>query len=478
MSTIHTLTSLLGDKLLLPSTEQYTKANSSYFTAWNNALQPAFIAQPTTTQEVSALIKALRPKLLNNECTLAIRGTGHTPFAAAANIDNGITLDLRGLTSLSLSPDKSLLTFGVGETWSSVYSHLEQHSLATAGGRVGRVGVGGLILGGTCGMAFQSTRRGFACDSVTDFEVVLADGSIVHANADANADLWVALKGGLNNFGIVTSMSMRTFSAGPIWGGLAYYAPESVPALMEACVEFVRDERDQDAHVMIGYGFGMGRDAGIACLFHMSGEEEPGSLRRFTGIEGLVREFASLRVGGQTGFSDELAAHSMGDGNRTFYATCTVRPDAQLMATIHALFREALDTIRDAEGLTFALNYHPLSVAMLQNSLATGGNAFDIPPSDGPLLILLVNPTWASTADDERVTNATKTLFQRIRTVAIEKGLLHRYIFPNYAMGEEDVLAGYGEESLKRLREVRKRVDPEGLWQRGVPGGFKLGMGE
>ena len=66
------------------------------------------------------------------------------------------------------------------------------------------------------GLSLSSTSQGFASDSVVDFEVVLATGEVVHANAQENSDLWIALKGGLNNFGIVTSFKLKTFASGNI----------------------------------------------------------------------------------------------------------------------------------------------------------------------------------------------------------------------------------------------------------------------
>ena len=56
------------------------------------------------------------------------------------------------------------------------------------------MGVGGLTLGG--GISYFSPRVGFTCDTVVNFEVVLADGGLVNANATHNSDLFRALKGG------------------------------------------------------------------------------------------------------------------------------------------------------------------------------------------------------------------------------------------------------------------------------------------
>lgn len=76
------LMNVLPDKVALPGTELYEKSNRAYFTQFEIAIKPAAIAQPASPQEVGALIKALRPKLLEQEMYLAVKGAGHTPFAA------------------------------------------------------------------------------------------------------------------------------------------------------------------------------------------------------------------------------------------------------------------------------------------------------------------------------------------------------------------------------------------------------------
>ena len=68
------------------------------------------------------------------------------------------------------------------------------------------------------GQSYFAYARGFVRDNVISYEVVLADGRIVNANTDTNRDLWVALKGGANNFGVVTKFDLRVFSQGQLWG--------------------------------------------------------------------------------------------------------------------------------------------------------------------------------------------------------------------------------------------------------------------
>jgi FAD/FMN-containing dehydrogenase len=76
----------------------------------------------------------------------------------------------------------------------------------------------------TGGISAFSPSRGWACDNVVNFQVVLAFGEIVDAN-DSNeyADLSIVLKGGQNNFGVVTRFDLRTFRYGLYWGGRLYY---------------------------------------------------------------------------------------------------------------------------------------------------------------------------------------------------------------------------------------------------------------
>jgi hypothetical protein len=144
------------------------------------------------------------------------------------------------------------------------------------------------------------------------------------------------------------------------------------------------------------------------------------------------------------------------------------------MKTVHSAWLETLEPLKTAKGLIFSLGFFPLTKVLLHNSKAAGGNAMNIDPEDGPLFIILLNPTWDDPEDDARVQGGVKELVATFRRVAGERGLLHRYIFTNYAEKDEDVFGGYGEESREELKRVSGKYDPEGVFQTGVPGGFKL----
>lgn len=143
---------------------------------------------------------------------------------------------MSNLTTFVIADDKLSLEVGPSHDWGSVYTGLDKHQLAVAGGRLAPVGVPGLLLAG--GVNFHGNQRGWSADNVLQYEVVLASGEIVTASADENAGLFWALKGGSSNFGIVTKFKLRTFKSGTdgkIMAGTYTVAAPHVDAFFAVC---------------------------------------------------------------------------------------------------------------------------------------------------------------------------------------------------------------------------------------------------
>ena len=97
---------------------------------------------------------------------------------------------------------------------------------------------------------------GFGCDSVVQYEIVLANGSIVTANKSKNSDLWMALKGGGSNFGIVTQLVYSTTKIGQIWAGNSAYVASSVQSEISAFYNFTANPKyDPKADIMMTYHY-------------------------------------------------------------------------------------------------------------------------------------------------------------------------------------------------------------------------------
>jgi FAD/FMN-containing dehydrogenase len=95
-----------------------------------------------------------------------------------------------------------------------VHKAFEGTNVTVVGGRIGEVGVGGYVVGG--GLSFLSTQYGWAANNIVSFEVVLANATIVTASNTSHPDLYRGLKGGGNNYGIVTAYNMIAHPMGQV----------------------------------------------------------------------------------------------------------------------------------------------------------------------------------------------------------------------------------------------------------------------
>ena len=213
----------------------------------------------------------------------AIRSGGHTPFPGSASTDGGILISLETFNATSIDVGRGIASVGPGSRWIHVYEYLEPYGLGVLGGRVPPVGVGGLITGG--GLSFFSTARGLACDNVAAFQVVLADSSIVIASATENKDLFWALKGGSNNFGIVTRFDLYTVPIpGGVWGGVLHYTPDKFSNVSDAIAEYQGNGqvKDPDSDIIPLATFladGLVQNFMVA-VFHRT-TEKPAALKGF-----------------------------------------------------------------------------------------------------------------------------------------------------------------------------------------------------
>ncbi|RYP81159.1 hypothetical protein DL769_002107 [Monosporascus sp. CRB-8-3] len=195
------------------------------------------MASATQTEfSLSALVAA-------NE-KFAIRSGGHAPLTGSNTIHGRMTIDLSLLNSVRFDGTSETVSFGPGVRWKHVCAEVQKQGSVVVDGREGEIGVAGLLLGG--GDTWMTARRGFACDNVVAFEVVLADGCIVTADRNAQSDFIRALKGGSNNFGIVVSFTMVTIHCERIWDGSTASPEECISDAIRITMGFI-EKRKSDS---------------------------------------------------------------------------------------------------------------------------------------------------------------------------------------------------------------------------------------
>jgi FAD/FMN-containing dehydrogenase len=171
-----------------------TAGDPEYETArrvWHGAVdrRPALIALAGSTADVAAALRFA----LERGLPVAVRAGGHS-LAGFSVIDDGVVIDLRGLSAIDVDPARRRARVGAGVRWSELDAATQQHGLAVTGGRISDTGVAGLTLGS--GSGWLERRHGLSADSLLRATVVTATGEVVRAGEDEHPDLFWALRGG------------------------------------------------------------------------------------------------------------------------------------------------------------------------------------------------------------------------------------------------------------------------------------------
>jgi FAD/FMN-containing dehydrogenase len=194
--------------------------------------RPALIVRCADVADVIAAVNYAR----TNNVLTAIRGGGHNG-GGLGTCDDGLMIDLSAMKSIRVDPSARTADVAPGCVWADVDHATYPFGLAVPCGFISSTGVGGLTLGG--GIGYLTREYGLTIDNLLSADVVLADGSFVTADAQTNADLFWALRGGGGNFGVVTSFRFRLQPVKDVYAGPTFWPLEQTTEVMKAYREFI-----------------------------------------------------------------------------------------------------------------------------------------------------------------------------------------------------------------------------------------------
>jgi FAD/FMN-containing dehydrogenase len=215
----------LRGPLLTPGDAGYEDSR----TVWNAMIdrRPALVARCLGAADVIACVRFAH----ENNLLLCIKGGGHN-IAGLATADNALMLDMSLMRGVWVEAQKKVVHAQAGCLLGDVDRETQLHGLAAVLGFVSQTGIAGLTLGG--GFGYLTRRWGWTTDNVTGMDVVTADGRLVRACNEENADLFWALQGGGGNFGVVTNIDYRLYPVGPqIVGGVVAWPISEASKVLE-----------------------------------------------------------------------------------------------------------------------------------------------------------------------------------------------------------------------------------------------------
>ncbi|PVH91512.1 FAD-binding domain-containing protein, partial [Periconia macrospinosa] len=462
------------EQVLFPGSQNYTAEATAL---WDQAawLEPGCVFEPLSAANLALGVS----ELVERNVTFSVRSGGHMPVPGHASLDDGVMIATTHLTEKTLvrtpnSYGTDYLRVGPGFRWSEVYSFLEQYGLAAIGGRVSSVG-SSLLLGG--GLSYFSSAHGWAANNILGFELALANGSLIDVNAESAPDLYWALKGGSNNFGIVTRYDLKTFPLGQVFGGSVTWASNDTQRYLDAQTAFILPgggAEDDRAAIMPNFAYNPVTGQNVSSTVYMfnGSDPNPAALRNFTSI--------SITSGsvGVSNFSEVVAStagYAPRDRRWAFYATA-VKSAPPTMNLLYRNLREQADIILNGINVTVGAAVEPITVNLLKAAKNAGGDAIDLDPEQGPFVVSLLYGSWSDPALDSMIEKWVLATIDAIDKDAKSQGLHYPWTFLNDAGQKQDPISTYGYgKSLPRLQEVSKKYDPTGVFQRAVPG-FKLGF--
>ncbi|KAK7041486.1 hypothetical protein VNI00_009354 [Paramarasmius palmivorus] len=412
---------------------------------------------------------------------LQIVGSTRTPFAIKGNgrstnpgfsSTSGVTIAMYRFSEISYDATSQTVKLGAGLNWDSVYEALAPYEVNVVGGVSTGSGVAGVVLNGgmvfcrlsdrsltsnyRAGYSWLTNQYGLTADTVIEFGLVKPDGNMVNVTESSDPDLFFALKGGLNNFGVVTHLTLKAFPQAQVWGGLLLYTSGHLEEVTAAVAKFTSTVTDPKANILTSYNSILGITTVSQLLFYDAPIPPAGMFDDFLAIPSLFKDVKAREFLDMFYVTPDNATA----GNR---AMDNVVP-------LLKMSRPVLDTIVNETnfwGSQLALK----SEVILSYAVAT----FRIPSTSTSIYLPFhLYYGWILETFDDEYHDALRETTRRITEAALadgQAGVDTAALYPGYAIFDTPPERIWGG-NLERLRKVKKRVDPKDVM--GLTGGYKV----
>ncbi len=416
---------------------------------WNGMIdrKPDLIARCSSAEDVSAAVRHAARHGLH-----AVARCGGHSVSGASLRENSILIDLGGLKEIDVDPEARVARVGGGALLGELDAATQVHGLAVTAGVEPETGVGGLTLGG--GIGFLARKLGLTIDNLIAAQAVLADGSIVEANADDHPDLFWALRGGGGQFAIVTRFDFRVSPVGPdIITGWAFYPLHKAQEVLRYVKHFMHNATDDVSlvpafmKVPADEGFPKewhGQPCVVIVALHLGDDNTAQSeLQPLLEIGDLITGFIAPQP--YLDFQKAFAGASP-HGGRFYWKS---------------IFAEDIcDELVDAmvEGITtIPGEYSMVFMETLGGAVARVGVTDTAFPNRTARYNIGISAGWIDPVQDEEVTAAARAVYDKLKPFS------DGTVYLNYLDRDEADRAkvGFGP-NYDRLCKVKAEYDPQG----------------
>jgi len=435
MNDLNDLRTLLRGRILLPRDAPFEQARRP----WNldiDQFVPA-VVEAADADDVAALVRFARARGLK----VSAQPSGH---GATGDLDGAILLRTRLLDEVSVDPVARTGRVGAGVHWGRLQQAASEHGLTGLPGSSPVVSVTGYTLGG--GLSWFSRAHGWAADGVTAFEVVRADGRQARVTAVSDPDLFWALRGAGGDFALVTAIEFDLHPAPDLYGGRMTWTGDRASEVLDAYRRITATAPDNLTVWFDLLHFPTGAPLVAVDVTHLGDTAT---------ARALLRSLDDLG----TPLSDSRGAMPL-----AALGSVTAEPTVPGPGLSHGALLTTLDD-HTAKALLAAPIDPLLSVQIrhLGGALANPSDSPHGPLTDPYALYMFGVP---NTPDHRTVIRARQRQIVRDLGPAISGHKPHTYLKPG-----ESVADAFTPTVLTRLRDIKRRHDPENVIRSNYPVG-------
>ncbi|KAG5649719.1 hypothetical protein H0H81_002373 [Sphagnurus paluster] len=404
--------------------------------------------------------------------TPQVKGGGHASNPGFSST-TGILIAMSRFSEVTYDATSQTAVIGAGLVWDDVYAALAPYNVNVVGGQVSGVGVPGFTLGGgmrgySTGYSWLTNQHGLTLDTVQAFELVKPNGVVSTITRASDPDLFFGLKGGMNNFGIVTRFTLQTFPQGQVWGGLINYLSPQIPAVAAATAAFSASVTDPKASIISTYNFLLGQPVISHLMFYDGPTPPAGIFDTFLAIPCLSKDISTCDFLSLV----QASPSNVTSGQRAIFNTVSLKQYTPSL--LSAILNETVfwgTNLSLKSGIFISYDVEPFLSSIFAHGTASS-SAY--PPSrSASLSPFNIYYAWTLGLFDEDFYAAARQSAAHIRDLAIAEGqdIADAAMYPNYAIFDTPITGLYGA-NVPALQALKAVVDPANVM--GLAGGFKI----
>jgi hypothetical protein len=442
-------------RLVFPSDTDYPDCKRIFNQEYES--DPIFIGVVTDEMELGGLLQLAR----DFDLKFRVKAGGND-VAGFCTLSDGFVIDLAELNTISIANDLKTVTAGPAAHMQDIIRKVQIKDRHIVSGSCPEVTMAGYMMGG--GYGFLSRQFGMNCDNCIEARIMLADGSIVVANASENSDLfWGIRGGGGGNLGILLSATFTINPISNVWGFVLKFNPSDSGKALKFCQK----------HIIHNPKY---KDLGLQGLLVRFKGKRAGEVTKYFALMGMF--MGSKEVGmqliqplleyGKLIFSKVDTYEHL---NELLLFTAFGRLGAIMskfprFAIQAGYVSRPLEATNWQEYVDLFLDNYEIDVAYTGfefyggkiNAIPVEENAFVHRNKD---VDVFTSPAWST----EKQKKVSFKMLEALHTLAYTKKYFDGDVYQNYPMrGMQDYRKAFWGAGLPRLLSLKKKFDPENLF--------------